>query len=36
VQFPGEGELVTFYLILALMAVTLLGLVVLFRRRGWL
>jgi magnesium transporter len=36
VQFPGEGELVTFYFILALMAVTLIGLVVLFRRRGWL
>jgi magnesium transporter len=36
VQFPGEGEFVTFYVLLALMAVTLLALVVLFRRRGWL
>jgi magnesium transporter len=36
VHFPGEGEAVTFFVILALMAVLLLGLVVLFRRRGWL
>ena len=36
VQFPGEGQLVTFYLILALMAVLLVALVILFRRRGWL
>ncbi|MGK2851336.1 MAG: magnesium transporter CorA family protein [Candidatus Limnocylindrales bacterium] len=36
VQFPGEGETVTFFLILALMAGLLLALVVLFRRRGWL
>jgi len=36
VQFPGEGQLVTFYLILALMAVLLTALVILFRRRGWL
>ena len=36
VEFPGEGEVGTFYVILALMAVSLLGLVILFRRRGWL
>jgi magnesium transporter len=36
VQFPGEGETITFFLILALMAAVLVGLVILFRRRGWL
>ena len=36
VHFPGEGESVSFFLILALMAAVLVGLVVLFRRRGWL
>ena len=36
VHFPGEGEAVSFFVILGLMAVVLLGLVVLFRRRGWL
>ena len=36
VQFPGEGESITLYLILALMAVLLVALVILFRRRGWL
>jgi magnesium transporter len=36
VHFPGEGEAITFFLILALMAAMLGGLVVLFRRRGWL
>jgi magnesium transporter len=36
VEFPGEGQPVTFYLIIALMAVMLAGLVILFRRRGWL
>ena len=36
VQFPGEGQSLTFYLILALMAVLLVALVILFRRRGWL
>jgi len=36
VDFPGVGQAGTFYVILALMAATLLGLVVLFRRRGWL
>ena len=36
VAFPGEGQTVTFYLILALMAVLLVALVILFRRRGWL
>jgi magnesium transporter len=36
VKFPGEGEVYAFYLILALMAVMLVALVILFRRRGWL
>jgi magnesium transporter len=36
VHFPGEGETVTFFLILVLMAVMLVALVILFRRRGWL
>jgi magnesium transporter len=36
VVFPGEGEAYSFYLIIALMAVLLVGLVILFRRRGWL
>ena len=36
VHFPGEGEGWTFFGILFLMAVTLVGLVLLFRRRGWL
>ena len=36
VHFPGEGESITFFAILGLMASVLLGLVVLFRRRGWL
>ena len=36
VHFPGEGEALTFFVIIALMAVLLAGLVVLFRRRGWL
>ncbi len=36
VHFPGEGQDVTFFVILGLMALLLLALVVLFRRRGWL
>ena len=36
VLFPGEGQPITFYLILLLMAVLLVALVILFRRRGWL
>ena len=36
VAFPGEGQPLAFYLILVLMAVMLAGLVILFRRRGWL
>jgi len=36
VDFPGVGQAGTFYVILGLMAAILLGLVVLFRRRGWL
>ena len=36
VHFPGEGESVSFFAILGLMASVLLLLVVLFRRRGWL
>jgi magnesium transporter len=34
--FPGEGQPLTFFLILVLMAVMLVALVILFRRRGWL
>ncbi len=36
VAFPGEGDSISFYLILALMTAMLVALVVLFRRRGWL
>src|SRR3954469_2212122 len=36
VQFPGENQAITFYLILVVMAVLLVALVILFRRRGWL
>ncbi|MEO6207448.1 MAG: magnesium transporter CorA family protein [Candidatus Limnocylindrales bacterium] len=36
VHFPGEGEGWSFFFILALMAAVFFGLVVLFRRRGWL
>jgi magnesium transporter len=36
VHFPGEGEAYAFYLIIALMAIMLVALVILFRRRGWL
>jgi magnesium transporter len=36
VAFPGEGQVATFFLILILMAVLLVTLVILFRRRGWL
>jgi magnesium transporter len=36
VAFPGEGDSITFFLIVALMAVLLIALVILFRRRGWL
>ncbi len=36
VAFPGEGQVATFFLILILMAVLLVALVILFRRRGWL
>ena len=36
VHFPGEGEAVSFFVILVLMAAVFIGLVVLFRRRGWL
>jgi magnesium transporter len=36
VHFPGEGEAVSFFAIIGLMAVMLLVLVILFRRRGWL
>jgi magnesium transporter len=34
--FPGQDQPVTFFLILALMAIMLGALVILFRRRGWL
>ncbi len=36
VHFPGEGETITFFAILSLMARVLVVLVVVFRRRGWL
>ena len=36
VLFPGEGQEWTFVAILVLMAVTLIALVLFFRRRGWL
>src|SRR5688572_15210736 len=36
VHFPGEGESVTFFVILGLMAFVLVSLVIVFRRRGWL
>jgi magnesium transporter len=36
VAVPGEGESAPFYLILAGMAVILVGLIAYFRRRGWL
>jgi magnesium transporter len=36
VAFPGEGDSITFFLIIAPMAVMLTALVILFRRRGWL
>src|SRR5881396_3858024 len=34
--FPGGKEAITFFLILALMAMMLVALVILFRKRGWL
>jgi magnesium transporter len=34
--FPGQNEPITFFLVLGLMAVMLVALVILFRRRGWL
>ncbi len=36
VHFPGEGEATTFFAILGMMAIVLLALVIVFRRRGWL
>ena len=36
VEVPGEGQLIAFWLIMALMAVMLAALVLFFRRRGWL
>jgi LPXTG-motif cell wall-anchored protein len=36
VPVPGEGTPLAFWLIVGLMAAMLVGLVVLFRRRGWL
>jgi magnesium transporter len=36
VAFPGEGEAITFWLILGLLTAVLAALVILFRRRGWL
>jgi magnesium transporter len=34
--FPGQNEPITFFLVIGLMAVMLVALVILFRRRGWL
>jgi Mg2+ and Co2+ transporter CorA len=36
VHFPGEGEGIAFWAILAVMIVVLISLAVFFRRRGWL
>jgi magnesium transporter len=36
VHVPGEGDLTAFYVVLGFMVVVLGGLLVLFRRRGWL
>ena len=36
VSFPGEGQTITFFVILLSMAIMLVALVILFRRRGWL
>ncbi|MGH2455996.1 MAG: magnesium transporter CorA family protein [Candidatus Limnocylindria bacterium] len=36
VRVPGEADIGAFYLILALMAAILIGLILYFRRRGWL
>jgi len=36
VHFPGEGESITFFAILGVMALVLFALVIVFRRRGWL
>ena len=36
VSFPGEGQTITFVIILISMAILLAALVILFRRRGWL
>ncbi|HSL33989.1 MAG TPA: magnesium transporter CorA family protein [Candidatus Limnocylindrales bacterium] len=36
VHFPGEGESISFFAILALMALMLVTLAIVFRRRGWL
>jgi Mg2+ and Co2+ transporter CorA len=36
VPVPGEGTPYAFWLIVALMAVMLVALVLVFRRRGWL
>jgi len=36
VHFPGEGESISFFAILGLMALVLFALVIVFRRRGWL
>jgi magnesium transporter len=36
VAFPGEGDAITFWVILGMLAAVLVALVILFRRRGWL
>jgi magnesium transporter len=36
VHVPGESDVVAFWLVLGLMLIMLVGLVMYFRRRGWL
>jgi LPXTG-motif cell wall-anchored protein len=36
VPVPGEGTPLTFWLIIGAMALLLVGMVIYFRRRGWL
>jgi magnesium transporter len=36
VPVPGEGGSATFWLIMAFMAALLIGMILYFRRRGWL
>jgi magnesium transporter len=36
VEVPGEGEISAFWLIIIAMAIMLVAMVMIFRRRGWL